>query len=170
MKRLLVFSDSHGSIQGLLDVVNRHKEVDAIFHAGDIVGDDDRLRNATAKQVCIVRGNCDWGSSLPSQMVVTLGGKRIAICHGDRYVNYGGTDSLRYWGMENNADMIIFGHTHVPYLEQNSQMTILNPGSISRPRQEGHQETYAYVEIDGEEIRVEIRRGKDDKKIDIPIM
>lgn len=41
----------------------------------------------------------------------------------------------------------MFGHTHRPYLEQDEEMIVLNPGSLSYPRQPGRQGSYMIMEI-----------------------
>ena len=48
-----------------------------------------------------------------------------------------------------NFDIAMFGHTHRPYLEQERDVTVLNPGSMSYPRQEGRKPSYMVMEIDG---------------------
>lgn len=161
MKQALIFSDSHGRIDKAIDIIHQYPKVEAVFHCGDIGGDDDILRCATPHAVAIVRGNCDYSSTLPPEIVTTFSGKKIAMCHGHRYLMYGGIDQLKYWAMEKEADIVLFGHTHVPFVEQSSTLTVINPGSISRPRQEGHRKSYAVLEIDDNgEITVDIRYVK----------
>lgn len=152
MKKALVFSDSHGMLENLLAVLKRHPDTEAVFHMGDIGGDADRLRRATPYPVYIVRGNCDYGPDLPVQIVTEFGGKKIGLCHGHRYLNYGGIDAFRYWALEQNVDIAMFGHTHVPFLDREGRPVLLNPGSISRPRQERKIPTYTVLTIreDGE--------------------
>ena len=53
-------------------------------------------------------------------------------------------------GKARNADIVMFGHTHKPYLETFGEMTVLNPGSLSYPRQEGRRGSYIIMEIDEE--------------------
>ncbi|MCH5253022.1 MAG: metallophosphoesterase [Lachnospiraceae bacterium] len=147
MKKALIFSDSHGKNENMLDVIKRFPEVEAIFHAGDIEGGADRLREAVDCPVYIVRGNCDFTPKLSPNLTVEFGAKKIAICHGHRYLDLGGLDKLKYWALEREADVVIFGHTHIPYLEQGGKLTVINPGSISRPRQDKRIPTYAIMEI-----------------------
>ena len=45
------------------------------------------------------------------------------------------------------VDIVMFGHTHRPYLEQ-GKVTVLNPGSLSYPRQEGRRPSYILMELD----------------------
>ena len=79
------------------------------------------------------------------------------MTHGHRqHVNMG-IDTLKYWAQEKEADVVMYGHTHVPFVEQSSLMTVLNPGSISRPRQSDHIPTYAVIDFaENGEINIEI--------------
>ena len=105
MKKALIFSDSHGRLDNLLEVLKRQRDFEAVFHMGDIMEDADRLRRATPYPVYLVRGNCDYDGRLPVQIVTEFGGKRIGLCHGHRYLNYSGIDGLRYWALEQGVDI-----------------------------------------------------------------
>lgn len=76
-KQALIFSDSHGNIYEALKVIERYKGIDAVFHAGDIEGEEDRLRNAIPGQVCIVRGTvmCSGRGCCQRNCVFLLVGK-----------------------------------------------------------------------------------------------
>ena len=41
-----------------------------------------------------------------------------------------------------DCDVVMFGHTHVPLIKEKKDMLLLNPGSISLPRQSGREKTY----------------------------
>lgn len=150
MKQALVFSDSHGRLDHLLAVMKKYPDAEAVFHIGDIYHDAERLRRATPHPVYIVRGNGDYAGDLPEQIITEFAGKKIGLCHGHRYLEYGGVDAFRYWALEQQVDIAMFGHTHVPYLEQGEELVLLNPGSITIPRQEGWVPTYTVMEIDDE--------------------
>ena len=47
-------------------------------------------------------------------------------------------------------DMVIYGHTHRPVIDGQSEIMVLNPGSLTYPRQEGRKYTYIIMEIDEE--------------------
>ena len=59
-------------------------------------------------------------------------------------------DYLREHALEYGYDVVMYGHTHVPYIEIGDDVTILNPGSISYPRQPGRKPTFLIMEIDEE--------------------
>ncbi len=44
--------------------------------------------------------------------------------------------------------MAIYGHTHMPEIEEENGVVIYNPGSISLPRQAGHQPTFMILDVD----------------------
>ena len=157
MAKYLVFSDSHGRDENMLDIIKRHKDAEGIFFLGDLENHGERLRNSIPGPVYMVRGNCDWSLDAPDFLSFPLHGHRIAITHGHRqHVNMG-VDTLKYWAQEKEADVVMYGHTHVPFVEQTSTMTILNPGSISRPRQSGHIPTYGLIDfMKNGEIEVQI--------------
>lgn len=160
MAKYFVFSDSHGRDEKMLEIIKKNKDTAGVFHLGDIEHGGDRLRNSIQGPVYIVKGNCDWSSRAPEFQVFELHGHRIAMTHGHRqHVNMG-VDMLKYWAMEKEADLVMYGHTHVPFVEQSSALTVLNPGSISRPRQSDHIPTYATVEFaEGGEIMIEIHKA-----------
>ncbi len=158
MAKYLVFSDSHGRDEKMLDVIKRNKqEIEGIFFLGDSEGGEDRLRNAVTGPVYMVRGNCDWSSNAPACQVFELHGHTVAMTHGHRQqVNFE-LDGLKYWAMSEGAELVMYGHTHVPFLEKSEGLTILNPGSISRPRQDPHIPTYALLEFaENGEIKIKI--------------
>lgn len=147
--KALVFSDSHGKLDGIVEAMKRHPDYEAIFHMGDVGNDADALWLMTPYPVYIVRGNCDYLPKLKEYLVVEFGGRRIAMTHGHRYLSYGNsTDSLRYFGLQQKADIVMFGHTHVPLLEETEDIILLNPGSISKPRQTNKIPTYTVMETD----------------------
>ena len=55
------------------------------------------------------------------------------------------------------ADILIYGHTHVPKVVQRNHLLVINPGSLSLPRQENHEPSYAVLNIEGDYISCEIR-------------
>ena len=46
---------------------------------------------------------------------------------------------------ENGCDIVLFGHIHIPVFEKIDDVTIINPGSITRPRQKGYVKTYGIL-------------------------
>jgi len=131
--RIGVIADTHG----LLDpAVRRHfKGVDHILHAGDI-GDQSVIEQlAQIAPVTAVSGNVDDDEQggFPSEAVIELAGRRIAI----RHILYEGgklTKDGRAFLDREQPDLCVFGHTHQPKTEWFGKTLLFNPGSAGPRR------------------------------------
>ncbi|RHU85338.1 metallophosphoesterase [Clostridium sp. OM08-29] len=162
MLRILIMSDSHGRNENVeLAIAQVREEIgefQMLIHLGD-VGDARALESLAGVPCYIVRGNTDYDAKLLNANVIEAGGHRIFATHGHLYQVDMRLDLLRFAALENDCDIAMYGHTHVPYLEEDpDDVTILNPGSISKPRQADHRYTYMVMEIDDEdEVTYELR-------------
>ena len=148
--KILVVSDTHGSMYHLERLLYERKDFARILHLGDIQGEADYLEALAECPVDIVAGNNDYEYDLPREKVITLGGHTIFMAHGHAHmVNYG-MDRLISAAIQRRAELAIFGHTHVPFYDATRSVTLLNPGSISRPRQANRLPSYAVLDIDRE--------------------
>ncbi len=146
MIKIAVFSDSHRHIAPMVQAV-RQQQPDLILHLGDHAQDARSLeREFQTTALRYVRGNCDLGDWAPEQLELRLEGVRVLMTHGHRYQVKAGLDVLDYQGRAAQADLVLFGHTHVPLLQSEGGMTLLNPGSI------GYGKTYGLVFIDNGQI------------------
>ena len=150
--RILVFSDTHTCIEPCIQTIERIPGVDMVLHAGDHAADAKELQRAFPDiPVRFVKGNCDCSND-PRELVAEAEGKRIFITHGDMYnVKFDHTlDALKKRGKEMSADVIVYGHTHIPYNEKFVDFTVLNPGSIKYGR------TYGIIEVENGRIRTAV--------------
>ncbi len=147
--RILVVSDTHGNLSKVYKVVNSISNlIDGIIHCGDIVDDADALRaRYTDLKIYNVRGNCDYGSAVPNEDVFVLGGKKFFVTHGDLYGVNWSIDRLCYKGAEIGADVCLYGHTHIPVVDNYNGMVIMNPGSLTSPRG-GSTFSYGIIKIE----------------------
>ena len=148
--RIGVFSDSHGDISAARRFFDSLSPLDCIFHLGDCVPDGKKLSKLFSCPLYAVRGNCDFGSDEPLERIVDLGGKRFLLLHSHQYYFQ---DALLYRGEEVHADMVLYGHTHVPDLSADGPRLLLNPGSLSRPRG-GSVESCALISLQGNDLTV----------------
>ena len=162
MLRILIMSDSHGRNENVeLAIAQVREEIgefQMLIHLGD-VGDARVIESLAGVPCYIVRGNTDYDAKLLNANVIEAGGHRIFATHGHLYQVDMRLDLLRFAALENDCDIAMYGHTHVTYLEEDpDDVTILNPGSISKPRQADHRYTYMVMEIDDEdEVTYELR-------------
>ena len=156
MQRVLIFSDTHGDIRGCEDVINNFEyRISAIIHAGDHARDAEDLQSIYPEiPVYYVCGNTDFMSNAPVECTVVIGGARVFVTHGHEYrvkqeLRY---TTLKVKGEEIGADLVVFGHTHVPITEFHGKTTLINPGSI---RFDGH---YAVAEIENGKVKTTIKQ------------
>lgn len=146
--KILVVSDTHGNNSNLKKAIaNMGSSFDLMVHLGDIMCSPDIIANLTDCPVEMVRGNCDM-NNLQTARLIDIAGHRAFITHGHRYGGRWGIDTMKDIAKENGADIVMFGHTHEPLIEKYTNITVINPGSLSRPRQDGHRPTYIVMTVE----------------------
>ena len=150
--KILVVSDIHGSAwyaQKALEAVEIHKP-DQILILGDILYHGPRnplpkdycpakvveLLNPLQDKILAVRGNCDAEvdqmllkfNIMSDYTVLYLGNRRIFATHGHLY----SPEALPHMS---EGDAFLYGHVHLPKAYKENGIYILNPGSITLPKQ-----------------------------------
>lgn len=150
--RILIVSDTHGYHKNLDRALENAGTVDMFIHLGDVEGGEEYINAVVSCEKHVVRGNNDFFSELPKEEEFYIGAKKVFITHGHYYGVSLDPQQVREEGQARNADIVMFGHTHRPYLEQQQDITVLNPGSLSFPRQEGRKGSYMIMKMndDGE--------------------
>ena len=146
--KILIVSDTHGRDSGLEKAVERESPFDMLIHCGDVEGREDYIEALAECPCCIVSGNNDFFSDLPREDVVSIAGHNFLVTHGHYY-----GVSMELAGIEDearsrNLDGVFFGHTHRPVLKMKNSFLLLNPGSLSYPRQQGRRPSYAVLWTD----------------------
>lgn len=152
--KILVFSDSHGNVDNMIQAVEREKP-DRIFHLGDGWTDAEQLHAMfPAIPLEQVPGNCDFRMAEPAVKLVELGGKRIILCHGHTYRVKTGLMDAGYAAREQKADLLLFGHTHSATQEWAGDSLLVNPGSIGY----WGSPSYAVVRIEDGRLTADLRK------------
>ena len=161
MKKILVISDTHGRTKNLEQVLPSVGPLDYLFHLGDVGRDADYIEVIAGCPCCFVAGNNDFYSELPNERLPKIEETRFFLTHGHYYYVNAHKNLLAKVAKEKGATVAIFGHTHVPFQEEIEGVLLLNPGSLSLPRQEDHYPTYmiVYVHEDGR-LDVELHKVK----------
>lgn len=148
--KILIVSDTHGRDTTLKHLLAQVKPIDMLIHCGDVEGSEDYIRGMADCPVHIVAGNNDFFCELPKEEEFLIGKYRVLLTHGHYYYITMGTQMIKEDGRARGFDIVMFGHTHRPYLEQDKDIVVLNPGSLSYPRQEGRKPSYILMELDRE--------------------
>ena len=149
--KLLIASDIHGSVlycRKLLDLLAQEK-ADRLLLLGDLLyhgargdlspGYDTRavtaMLNAVEVPVCSVRGNCDSDIDqtvlqfpiLADFLLLLQGRHTVFATHGHIYTPDSHPRLLP-------GDVFLSGHIHVPVCEMRDGIIVVNPGSVSMPK------------------------------------
>lgn len=130
------------------------ERADLILHAGDLM--DPALLDALSAYAPVraVRGNLDPPeANLPEILELELDGVRIAMIH-DAGPKRGRRARMRRRFPD--ARVVVFGHSHIPWLEDEDGLLLLNPGSPTDKRRQPHH-TFALLRVEGGSVRAEIR-------------
>ena len=144
--KILVFADSHRNTNRMLGAIIDHSP-DLVLHLGDHDRDCDEIRSMFPElYLRNVRGNCDFGSFGPDTDEFVFAGKRFFMTHGHKHRVKSGRYELLREASVRGADIVLYGHTHIPYYGVEDKMTVINPGSI------GYEGYYGLLTIENGKI------------------
>lgn len=154
MATIGLISDTHGIFDSKVPGV--FSNVEQILHAGDI-GKPEIIEQLEAiAPVTAVSGNVDdgfWADRYADIECVEVDGRRLwmtHICGFPPKTPMPTMDTIR----ADLADVVIFGHTHQPGIEEHEGILFINPGPAG-PRRFNSPRTVALLEV-GEELKVEL--------------
>ena len=125
-----IISDTHGHVPNA--VHDALAGVDHILHAGDVGPMDVITELETIAPVSAVRGNMDYAIQLPQTHVQSFVSKKFLVHH---IVDLPfPSQSVRIAIADEQPNVVVFGHTHMPCNDQHNGILFLNPGSASNPR------------------------------------
>ncbi len=146
--KILIISDTHGNLSNFYKVLDIEKPIDNLFHLGDYLINDDEIREAAGCACAFVRGNCDWASREPEFRDFGLLGHNVHMEHGHMLPD--GYNAIASRAVSLGADIMLSGHTHSPVCILHNGVYIVNPGSLSKPRQADRRPSYVILNIDSE--------------------
>jgi phosphoesterase, MJ0936 family len=132
---LVALADTHGTttprltdhLRGVLD------SADIVCHAGDLTTSAVLDALGSVADLRAVHGNSDEPtvqSRLPETRTVEWGGRRFVLAHSHRR----DWTSLSLLARQENADVVVVGHTHRLWLGERGGQAVVNPGSHADPR------------------------------------
>lgn len=145
---ITVVSDTHGRETHRLDgrTLDAVRDADLVLHAGDFTTESvlDAFETESARFAGVI-GNSDTPAlreRLPTTRTVEHEDIRITVVHGHEHSE----TSLSLLSRQENADLIVVGHTHRPEFRNTGEIPVLNPGSHADPR--GHRPAHAELSLD----------------------
>ena len=160
-----VVSDTHGNKEGLLLLAERLKSAGAqiLLHLGDDYRDLDTLSQAGLRVIGVPGVYCPeyCDPKIPSRQIIDLGGLKFLLTHTETRHRH---DDPKDFDPElacYEVNAVLFGHTHVPGFEERQGVAWINPGHLRHRTDRGHPPTFALLQINPEELKVQIYRLMD---------
>lgn len=134
--RLGIVSDLHGNVRGLDEALRRMDSVDGLLCLGDVVSE------TMWSDAVVARGTADrelveWLRAQPERRQLEVCGKTLLMVHSTPwtydYVYPGSPEMQRFAEVE--ADFVLGGHTHTPFVGRIGRALVINPGSAGQRRQ-----------------------------------
>ena len=156
--KILFISDIHGIDNNLKriekiiekEIIDKLVVLGDLYYAGPTYNQKYKVNSKSVKEILTkyrdkiicLKGNCDSLVDIKSSdfpicdnlALICVDGLDIYLTHGNEY-NF---DKNRKF---NRKGILVYGHEHIPYIKKNNDMTYINVGSISLPR-DGNKPTY----------------------------
>jgi putative phosphoesterase len=133
---ITVVSDTHGRDTNRLEgrTLDAVREANLVLHAGDFTTESvlDAFETESTR-FAGVTGNNDTSAlceRLPSTRTIEHEGIRITMAHGHEHTE----TAISLLGQQENADLVVVGHSHRPEFRNAGDIPVLNPGSHADPR------------------------------------
>jgi putative phosphoesterase len=147
----LIFSDAHGDrkeFDFILDKYKNDPQIKAIFYNGD---SQFKSSDLAFENIFSVVGNMDLYEKFNDENVYFSNVDNLTFyqTHGHLTRADYGLDTMYEKAIENNAQVVLYGHTHVVDATEYKNIIFINPGSIAYPKGENAAlgGTYAILEV-----------------------
>lgn len=148
MKKILILSDSHGKNKLLEEIIDKENP-DVVIHCGDHCMSDEKYLNE--KFNYYVRGNNDYIGE--REIITNIDGINFLVIHGDEYnIYFNEFNQLAKYASDIGANIVLYGHTHVENYIKINDIILINPGSISLPRNKSNKKSYGIINIKNGQI------------------
>lgn len=146
--KYLIASDAHGRSDLLYSAAKLHRDREGLIYLGDGIKDIDeqQLTDGNKAFLC-VKGNCDLCVSAvypyPEELLICISEYTVIMVHGHLHGVKSGIEKMLVYADKRGANVVLFGHTHVPfeaYFPSGTRIDghtlsrdiwMFNPGSIS---------------------------------------
>lgn len=155
-----VVSDSHKNLSYLNRAIGECLEEGCatFIHLGDDYGD---MNDALGMELIKVPGVYDpeyHSVSIPNRLVWECGKARFVITHTpESHSNDFPSDrSPEELAIQRKVHFILYGHTHIPSIEERARVFWINPGHLTRGDKKGFAASFSLIEINDDEVDVAI--------------
>lgn len=151
--KVLIVSDTHRNEDNLIKALQKENNLDLLIHCGDVEGSEYEIENYAGCHAVFVSGNNDFFSRLPRELELQVEDYKVWVTHGHNYYVNTNPEYIRKEARLRSMDIVMYGHTHRPVIERKEDLIVINPGSLTYPRQEGRRPSYVVLEVEKRDIK-----------------
>ena len=151
--KVLIVSDTHRNEDNLIKALEKEANLDLLIHCGDVEGAEYEIEHYAGCKTLFVAGNNDYFARLSRELETQIEELRVWVTHGHNYYVNANPEYIKKEAKARKMDVVMYGHTHRPVIEQTKDLIVINPGSLTYPRQEGRRPSYAVLENENSTIR-----------------
>lgn len=144
--KIIVASDSHYQNDILDKLIEHYPDAALYLHCGDLEDDP-----AYFPKWIFVRGNNDYYGDFKDERIIRVGQHKILMLHSHRCSFMHREEQMVAMAYENECDIVLYGHTHVPKMTWKNGVFLMNPGSTRSPR-DGNSPSYGILTIEGAHV------------------
>ncbi|MGB9978424.1 metallophosphoesterase family protein [Methanobacterium sp.] len=103
--------------------------------------------------------NIEFLRNLKRKVMLKIDDVNIMVVHGSprdpisEYIFPSTPDStLKSFLESENVDILIMGHTHVPFIKKYGDKLVFNPGSVGQPRDGNNRASFAFLDVSNMEV------------------
>ncbi|MDP3182953.1 MAG: metallophosphoesterase family protein [Desulfobaccales bacterium] len=160
-----VVSDTHGNREGMALLAERLKafEIEVLLHLGDDYQDVAVLEEAGFKVLAVPGAFCPEYAQpqVPNRPVVKLKGVKMLLSHTPQRHKADLPEDPDPEAPPPDVRLVLYGHTHIPALENRQGILWVNPGHLKTRHEMGYPSTFAILRLSPRGVSVEIRRLED---------
>ncbi|MBW2091290.1 MAG: YfcE family phosphodiesterase [Deltaproteobacteria bacterium] len=167
--KFAVISDSHGETDNVRRLAERLalSGIKLALHLGDDYDDADVLYEAgfEVKKVPGVFSDYYQDPAIPNRLLTQIGSLKVLLTHADAPHENDrpeDKDPAELAG-EEKPDIVLFGHTHLPAIEEREGILWINPGHLKTSDKKGAPPSYALIDAEPSPVRIQILAFEDDR-------
>lgn len=142
----------------ILSVQGNHDALIGNDHAvtgSMLIGLEEKELHANASRLftnkTITDENRKYLKYLTKSIRINIAGKSIVLVHGSpssqKEYLYNDAEVLLKWSDQINDDILICGHTHIPYVNYIGEKVFINAGSVGKPKHGNGNATYVVLDV-----------------------
>jgi len=164
-----VVSDTHGNREGMVLLAERLKSlgIETLLHLGDDYRDLIILAQSGLEVLGVPGVYCPEyrDPMIPNRRGVELEGLKFLLTHTATRHRHDGPGDPDPEMVSSEVDVVLYGHTHVPHLEERQGVAWINPGHLRDRADRGHPPTFALLQIFPPELKVQLYHLTDGKLV-----